>query len=243
MIKDLENIQDYVLYYGREQIERLSEYDLAIVEPLGQNEKSVEYLHKKGTSVIAYISFLEISAQSYGNKLLKPEDYLIDNGAVVENLEYGNKLLDLASDRWQGILLHHIGDLYMNHNYDGIFIDTLADIEYFQLSCEIKNSLINSLIKLLQKIKERFPRLLILQNNGIEFLYSYTSDYIDGICIENIYLSHDNMEVLDYLKYSKALKIFILTNSQIDAEAMEYTKKMTNIKGYLYYHASNGYEK
>lgn len=239
----MKKFKNYVLFYGSGNEEKLSEYDLAIVEPMGQDNKTIQYLKDHNTTVLAYISFLEVHPMSNGYHLLQAEDYLTDQGQIIENHAYHTKLVSLHSERWQSILLNHIHQLVALQHYDGIFIDTLADIEYFDFPDEIRNSLINGVIPLMQRIKECFPKLIIVQNNGFEYIYRYTASYIDGICIENpIILTRSFMDMLRFLHEKHEIEVLLLTNHQSDAKCVKKLSKAAMKHGYLHYHASIGYE-
>ncbi|MCB2292361.1 endo alpha-1,4 polygalactosaminidase [Clostridium algoriphilum] len=196
---DFKNIKNFSLFYGIGNSEELSKYDLTIVEPLGQNEISVKEMQAKGTLVIAYVSVVEIIEAFPHYKFLREEDFLkIDNNRVM-NKEFNTYLINLKSERWISILMHHIGNLILNSNYDGIFLDTMGDVEFSVFNEQQQESLICGAVDFITKIREQYEDIIIIQNNGFNKLIESTFNFIDGVCWENPRLWDINNS--DWIKY------------------------------------------
>jgi len=192
-------IKNFFLYYGIGKAEESSQFDLAIVEPQGQNKESIEIMQSAGTLVIAYVSVVEIFEGFPYYKLLKDEDFLkIDNKPVM-NKEFNTYLIDLKSERWSSILMHHIGNLILNENYDGIFLDTIGDVEFSIFNEKLQGQLICNAVELIVKIRNLYKDIIIIQNNGLNKLIESTSKLIDGICWENPIFG--NPESADWMEY------------------------------------------
>lgn len=177
-------IENYAVYYGYDKIERLKEYDLVIVDSNGQSKDNIDFLKQNNTITIAYISVLEINKDFLEYKYLRDEDFLTINNRRIVNTEFKNYLVDLKSKRYISMLIHKIGDLLMNKGFQGIFLDTVGDIEFQVIPEDVKNSLINELVKLLETIKKMFPECIIIQNNGINIV-KHTNKYVDIFMLEN----------------------------------------------------------
>lgn len=212
-----QNIDNYAVYYGYDEAERLGEYDLVIVEPSGQDEKSLSFLKENNTLVIAYVSILEISEEYPEFKYLKDEDFITINGKRIVNSEFNNYLVNLNSKRYVSMLIHKIGDLILNKGYQGIFLDTVGDIEFEVIPEFIRKELIDELVKLLEIIKGMFPKCIIIQNNGTSII-KYTIEYVDILMLENpdnnaLKLSNDKGALANYiidLKKTYDVKLFLL---------------------------------
>jgi hypothetical protein len=181
----MEQLNNYALYYGTGKEAELANFDLAIVEPLGQTRSSIQFMHEKETLVIAYISVIEIHPTNLLFGLLKDEDFLSMNGQRLMNKEYGTYLLDLHSTRWIGLMNHHIGKLLMNELYDGIFLDTIGNVGMHQIPQSIQFSQEEAAISWVKQIRNIFPETIIIQNNGLESLCLNVATWIDAICWEN----------------------------------------------------------
>lgn len=214
----LKNINSFAVYYGRNNVEKLSNSDLVIVEPLGQSESNIKHLKKKGSIVIGYISLLEIPKYLPEYKYLREEDFLKIDGERVVNEEFDNYLVDLRSKRWKAMVIQKIGNLILNKDYDGVFFDTIGDIEFDIIPDGIKDSLISAFVDLLLEIRELFRDCIIIQNNGIVELIKYTGALIDGVVWENpnldafdsVDLKSEIIEYINLLRRTYNMEVFFL---------------------------------
>lgn len=177
--------KNYALYYGVGREEELSRFDVVIVEPAGQSGTSVRKMQDSGTLVLAYLSVMEIHPSTPEMKLLKSSDILIQDGCPLMNQEYGNYLVDLRSNRWVGLLLHRAGRLITHLGYDGLFLDTIGDVESSDYGSDLRDSLLLAAANIVRQLRAVFPGEIIVQNCGLEKLCSLTSGFINGICWEN----------------------------------------------------------
>src|SRR5690554_3895250 len=109
--------RNFVVYYGHDEADRLSEYDIAIVESAGQSEHTLKVMQDAGTLVFAYVSITEVPEYDQLKPLLREVDFLKLNGKIVANEEYRTSVADLRSSNWIGLLLHRIGGLLRNSTY------------------------------------------------------------------------------------------------------------------------------
>lgn len=176
---------NYALYYGAGQSERLSGYDVAVVEPAGQTADGLRQLRQAGTLVFAYVSIVEIASYHAQFGLLRESDFLRLDGKPLTNETFGTYMLDLMSERWRGLLHHHIGRLLLGDGYDGLFLDTIGNVEMHALPHALRERQLSAAADLVHHLKRWFPEHLLIQNNGLERLCLHTADAIDGICWEN----------------------------------------------------------
>jgi len=175
----------FAVYYGRGQSEILSQYDIAIVEPAGQNEQSLAALQAAGTLTIAYVSITEIPEYDPHIKMLRPSDYLNVNGSVVSNVEYRTALADLRSKNWVNLLFHRIGRLIRLADYDGIFMDTISNVEWTVLPAGVRAEQQAAAVEIVRHLRTLYPGHILLQNNGLETICEQTAPYINAVCWEN----------------------------------------------------------
>lgn len=243
---DFKNIKNFSLYYGIGNSEELSKYDLTIVEPLGQNEISIKKMQDKGTLVIAYVSVVEIFEDFPSYKFLRDEDFLKIDNKRVRNKEFNTYLINLKSKRWISILMHHIGNLILNNNYDGIFLDTIADVEFDLFDEELQESLICGAVELITKIRELYEDIIIIQNNGVSKLIESTFEIIDGVCWENPNLwDVNNSDWIEYItgKLStlckNEMKVLLLYEEKgyiaQEFNKINYVEKIAKINNFLIY--------
>ncbi|MFC0215189.1 endo alpha-1,4 polygalactosaminidase [Paenibacillus chartarius] len=186
----------FALYYGVGRVEELSRFDLAIVEPAGQSENEIRELKRSGTLPAAYVSVMEIADYDPMFRLLNDEDFLSDSGGQrVCNEQFGTYMLDLTSPRWQGLLFHRIGSLLVKSGYEGIFLDTIGNVELHRLPAERQLEQLHAAAHMVRQLRERFPEAVLIQNNGLHQLGEMTCRWLDGICWENPnFVAADSME-------------------------------------------------
>jgi endo-alpha-1,4-polygalactosaminidase (GH114 family) len=245
--QQFKNASNYVLYYGIGKENELKTYNIAIVEPQGQNENSIDMMNKEGTLVIAYVSVMEIYQSHSLFKLLKDEDFIKLNGLHVMNEEYGTYLLDLRSKRWKTLLIHHIGNLILNQNYDGIFLDTIGDVESPVLPEYLKEKLFISAEQLIKEIRNLFKEIIIIQNNGMNELINYTCELIDGLCWENPSFCDDSclewtqntLNKLKIIHNTKGIKILMLYEKNqlnfANIKSIHFAEEVARINNFLMY--------
>ena len=181
----LAQIKNYAVYYGPGRLGALEKYYMVIVEPKGHNEESINRLRSRGTIVIAYVSVVEIPQGGSPGNFLKNDDLLKVDGRTIENKKFDTVLADLRSKRWKNLLIHHIGDLLFNKGYNGVFLDTIGDIEYDCIPRVDQDLLLREAVHLIHQIRSLFKDAIIIQNNGLSKLIYFTKDVIDGVCWEN----------------------------------------------------------
>jgi len=239
-------VNNYAVYYGNDSFDELSQFDLAIIEPGMYSDEDIDFLVKKNTLVIAYVSVLEINKSSEILNLLKEEDYLFNGREKVMNVAFDNYIMDLRSKRWQSLLMNNIGKLLTDKSFDGIFLDTIADIEYFNLDMNLRILLIEEYVKFLKELKKYFPDHIIIQNNGILQIIYKSADLVDGLMLENMDISKKNtglVEDISNLLQKHDLRIFILyeDRNNLKKNIFRDTLKLSKANNFLIYRASHEY--
>ena len=242
--------KNYALYYGCGGANQLTQYDIAIVEPSGHSADSILEMKSSGTLVIAYLSVLEIPPWSEDLGRLKTRDLLHLNGQPYLNQEFGNFWVDLRSSRWVNLLLERVDYLLDKVGYDGLFLDTIGYVESRLLSSDLRNKLQSAAVKIICKIRKRFPKCLLIQNCGLEDLFKRTAGYLDGICWENPPFNQLASQawaaqiicILEQEKKSHNLQVFLLVErNHLSAQDFYLVEKVAHDKQFLVYNAPTNY--
>lgn len=244
--------KNYVLYYGAGKVNKMTDYDIAIVEPLGQTVNDVEHLKRFNTLVIAYISIMEVSPDNPVFQLLQEEDFLTINGEKIKKEAFETYLLDLQSKRWQGILHHQIGKIIHHSGYDGIFMDTIGDVEGHDLPYPLQQEQMKHAVHLVSSLRRLFPEHILIQNNGLEQLCLQTADYLDGICWENPPFGRKTSETwtakivkrLSMLRSKYGIRSFILVDEDVNHRypiANITARTVADREGFLFYKTRGQY--
>lgn len=178
IVSRLSDIGSYAVYYGRSagDVAKLSNYDLAIVQPSTLTTAQLKALHAEGTRVAAYLTIGELDPKNPQAGQVKPE------WVLGENKNWGSKFIDASQPGWQALVAAQAADL-MRQGYDGLFLDTLdtADL-YPQVGL--------GLIKIVQNLRAQFPDALLIQNRGFGLL-SQTAPSLDAVMYESFSSSYD----------------------------------------------------
>ena len=242
------NIRNFALYYGQGREEELACFDLAVVEPQGQNRQSVRRLREAGALVLAYLSVMEAPPWAREFKALKKEDFLQDNGEIMMNQAWGTYLVDLCSPRWRKLLDNRAGEL-LGRGYYGLFLDKDFDLEFIALPGRRRNRLAMAAVEFMRAVREAFPHHLIVQNNGLESIYRLTAHLVDGFCWENPPFGRSEsaawvagmMERLRRLQQEKAgMKVLVLLEDK-ETAAVEMARHASVENGFILYVAPCGY--
>lgn len=174
------------IYYGPSNLDRLVRYDAVVIEPAHQTAESIKALHDVGTLVIAYVSVMEVhdehplAGEVAETEFLRSEKEPFDY--IVQPI-YNNRIVDMRSARWRGLLSRHVGELLTRHKYDGLFLDTIGDVEMPQLPEQMQ--LVEAAAAFVEQLRRWFPEAILIQNNGLELLSLQTARFLDGISWEN----------------------------------------------------------
>lgn len=186
----LTNVKNYRIYYGEvndSEAEQLGNYDMAILEPHQVNKEHVSKIKETGTLTFGYISIMEL--QNWDKKFVskvKESDYLLDNAEKIYIDKWDTYLMDIASTRYQQLLINEIEEEIIQKKFDGIFLDTVGDIDdFYHDNEEMSAHLRAGYHVLLQTITQKYPDMLLIQNWGFPTLKTISKDYVDGIMWED----------------------------------------------------------
>lgn len=238
---------NWVVYYGTQLKEsQYDNIDWAIVDPDSTYPK--KYSDDLKTKFIAYLSVGE--AESYRSYW---QD--IDRRSVIvkKNPNWpDNFLVDIRAPAWQDLLIHKLIPEYIKRGFQGVMLDTIDTPIYLEdmYPQKFKGSK-KALLDLIVTIREKFPEILIIPNNGLPHLKDF-GHLIDGILVEDLYTRYDfqkkqvfetpvedekaKEKFLDtFLKLEKKPVLNILYNDNAEESVTEKGIQKSNAKGYLWY--------
>lgn len=240
--------KNYAVYYGINGENILASYDFAVVEPCGHSSEGITKLKAGGTIVLAYMSVMEIHPSNPEFRLVMG-DILKGGSGEAMNREYGTYILDMGSKKWNDLLLHKTLQLCFKHGYDGVFMDTIGDVDTDHIPAEVRRGQLVHAVNFVRTLRNILPDRIIVQNNGIGELCIYTAGYIDGICWEGIRIgdrklkryNDETIHRLRSLKNENNIKIMMLTENISKDEYLKDIHKIAGENGFLFYNASRGY--
>lgn len=174
--------RSYVVYYGKGPVPGLNNFDIAILEPKGWTTPHLRALQAERVSVLAYVSILEVPDWRVPDAGLGEDDFVRIAGRPWVKEPFGNRLARPDSARWRTYLERHVDGLYRS-GWDGLFLDTLGDVEDEYLLANA-GWLVPATADLVRVIARSFPERPIIANNGLWRIVPLIADYIHGVCWE-----------------------------------------------------------
>jgi hypothetical protein len=132
------------------------------------------------------------------------------------------------------------------YHCDGLFLDTIGNLEDFRIPINTKYTFIETAVELLETIKIDFNHPFLIQNNGLGLLLNYTKHCIDGICWENVGFRHGVagkfnrviVKKLRDLQKETGMKVFLLTEESRQTRKLQRFSEQNH---FLYYNAPKDY--
>lgn len=243
--------KNYALYYGYGKGEKLSCFDLIIVEPKGFAITEFKKLRETNKVLFTYLSLVEVHPTDSIFQQLTKEDLLVVDGKPMINEAFGTYIVNLQSKKWMNHLLEKVSYHTEVLKVDGLFLDTIGNIELSSIPSSEKKTQLKEIINFLHTFKMLYPTHLLIQNNGLEVVCLETAPYIDGICWENPPLSSlankewtdQIFQRLSLLKEEFQLKVFLLVEmtSEQKKEAYLVAKEVAKERDFLLYFAPKDY--
>jgi hypothetical protein len=173
-------VNSWALYYGMDRTVPLDQFDFVVVAPEAWDRVAIRQLQAGGTRVAAYLSMLEVPRATL---VAAPADVLVIDGEPAYQVRWGNWILDPrrpgTAARIQA-LAANLADYY-----DGLFLDTMGDVESALLPRALCGRLLPATARLVADLRQRFPATALVQNWGLGALLNLTSPYLDGVCWED----------------------------------------------------------
>lgn len=184
----LADIRSWALYYGQatpDIADRLGGYDLVVVSPhaLGDDAaQTVAALKARGCLVAGYLSCYEIATwQPYANRV-KPEWLVKVNGEIWHPFE-DNTAASLANEEWRALLIELVKTQVFDVGCDGLFMDTIADLDSDQFPDEeLRLRELEGLGMLAAALEETYPDAFFIGNRVLQRTLPAMSSHIDAVC-------------------------------------------------------------
>ncbi len=177
-INPAKNIKSYAVYYGKDEIVRLSNFDLVIIQPEEYLKKEIETLKKHKTIVLAYLSLGEVSERyfKYAKKCI-----------VGKNKNWNTYYVNVSCKKWQNFILNKTIPSILNKGFDGLLLDCV-DVDNMTTK--------KSIVSLIKKIRQKYPDIILIQNRGFNIL-NETAPYVNGVLFE-CFTTHYNWSSKKY---------------------------------------------
>lgn len=181
--------KNYIITYDGitdSDIRSMAAYDMAILEPLNVTTKQIASLKKENTITYGYQSIFEVERYNHEKiSLLEDEDYLYIDEVKQFNQYYQCYYGDIRSPHYREVLLDSIEKNVIEKGFNGVFFDTLDDIEYF-IEKPVKTELFMGYIEFFKLLNTKYPNLSIIQNRAFKLYTLGSAAYVDGLMYEDL---------------------------------------------------------
>ena len=204
--------RSWCLYYGgpRDDLaDRLGGHDLVVVDPAALGDKAAETvaaLHARGCRVAGYLSAVEIARwHTYRDRVDPAWHILLDGKLWVPWGGTGvgweaNLAVSLAEPGWRALLAELVDRDILGCGCDGVFFDTLEDLDRPELPADEALRQREGLRILLRDLREAHPGALLFANRTLGATLEVVAESGDGICWEDFAVAHfENPETRSWM--------------------------------------------
>lgn len=175
----LQDVRSFAVYYGTGAADSLSRFDMAVIDAGAQGSDGVHRIKSRGCLVLGYLSALEVPQQPCEGA---PLWALRDARGPLVNSAFGNWIIDPRS-AFAGARLFAEVRRAAALGCDGVFLDTLADVEDFPTAPGEATEIVTAAAGLVKSLADRVG-CVIVQNRGFHRLLPMTASSLDGVCWE-----------------------------------------------------------
>ncbi len=160
------------------------EYEMAIFD--SDHHPPLEPLKEK-MILIGYVSLGEAEGyRSYWNAI-KDEPWVLNENPNWKDNHY----VDVRSTAWHTLLLEKVIPDIIASGFDGVELDTIDTSDFLASAFPEKYAGANeAMIELVRKIHERFPKFLLIANNGFHIMEEI-GPYLSGCLVESVHQTYD----------------------------------------------------
>ncbi|WP_373230222.1 glycoside hydrolase family 66 protein [Cohnella sp.] len=177
----------FYVYYGLgtpEARNRLLGEPLVIVELRQWHPDDLHRLREGGTKIFGYLPVMESPSWDEDKiNRLENRDYFLKGGQRVRFEKWDTFLMDLRSPSYRRLLFDELEDMHRQWPIDGIFLDTVGDIEEY-VPDYAKEQMSEAYRAFLAVAASRYPQTKRIQNRGFSQLNA-CCDLLDGYLWED----------------------------------------------------------
>lgn len=166
-----------------EDAEKMTEYEVVVIEPETFDREQIDVLHDAGCFVYGYLDIgtLEVYRDYY--------ELFEDEALDVYDDWPDERWMDCSSADWQGYITDVLAPSYLELGLDGFFLDN-CDVYYMYPS----DDMFYGMVGILRGLDEYDVKLMV--NGGNDFVMrcvdeGISSGLIDAICQETVFTSID----------------------------------------------------
>jgi len=238
------NLGDFIIYYDKLNdsiIQKLSNYDVVIIEPRNATKEQILKLKRSGVKVLGYTSIVEQNENNMEYISLQDSWFYKPGEDKIREERWQSWYMDIRKKGYQNFLFEQIQLHIVNKELDGVFFDTVGDIDDSNWNEIDKNEMREKYAKFLKRIRKNYKDLEIVQNWGFYTAKNYSYKLIDGLMWEGFSFDLLDQDEWSQNKYKEIeqmeLNFFIVAPSK-----QERAKCLINNKTYIYVRDKDVYD-
>jgi len=220
-------------------IDKLSKYSVVIVEPRNITKEQVVKLKQHGAIVYGYTSIIEQNEKNFSFNKLEDSCFYKQSGEKVMHEKWNSFYMDIRDEKYQEFLNCEIENEIIHKDLDGVFFDTVGDIDDANWNEYDKLMMRRSYTEFLENLNSSYKELKIIQNWGIHTAYKHSSKFIDGLMWEGFSFELLNTDQWSMDRYREINEMNI--DFYIVSRKVEATMELRNKKTYVFIHGDDIY--
>lgn len=244
--EEISTLQNFKIYYGwssPEIVEEMKNYDLIVIAAHAFSKEEIESIQAEGTKVVGYLSVMQL--ENWNSKWKQnplENDYYKLNGERIYIEEWDTYIMDIRQQHYRELLLQKVEEDLKSKELDGIFFDTVDDLDYyFNKEPKTLKQMRNSYAKLIKELHFRYPSWYFIQNRGFETYKQVSNKWIDIVLWESF--RKDKLQTSDwgqkwirYFQKQQRMGKVRVWSVVTDKESDEWSEK----KSFLPFYTENG---
>ena len=187
--------RSWALYYGPatpDIVDRLGGFDLVVIDPSALGDKAAETiaaLKKRGCAVAGYLSYFEVAKWHRYLNRVNPEWFVKLDGK--DWIPWGsNPAASLSVPEWRALLVELTKSEVLDYGCDGVFMDTIADLDSPSLPEELRTRELDGLGALMAALDEAYPDAFFITNWTIQRTLPVVAPHAAAVCWEDFVPAH-----------------------------------------------------
>lgn len=175
----------YVNYTSTLDPAVMQKYRVSIISP--DADLSRIEMRQPGKKIYGYLSIGEVAPDSpYLNDVLR-QSFDMQH----KNKTWGSFIMDVSDPRWQNYLVDQLAFRISAKGFTGFFLDTVDSHQILAKGSEVrKRELASGIVKIVKRLKARYPDKEILLNRGFDIWKDVRTD-ISGVLAESLFRTYD----------------------------------------------------
>ena len=195
--RTLADARSWCLYYGASTtdiVERLGGYDLVVIDAKalgGTASNTIARLKSKGCLVAGYLSMFEVARWHRYRSRIPREWYLTVDGKpwspwAGKDVSWDDNLVaSFAEPGWREMLVGLVKSEVLDYGCDGVFMDTLEDLDFATLPAAERPRQLEGMRQLLAALDETYPKAFFIANRTLQGTLPVAAPYLDALCWES----------------------------------------------------------